>query len=138
METNKNTIVVKLAALMILSALLFSSLNLTANAAPNSVPGGQRLRNLAGSFLIGYASMNNFWSMSDTAQYQEVARTEFNFMTPENAMKWDATEPSQNNFTFSPEQRHANSRPYAGLARPAPRLGCERQLEQHLPDQCHV
>jgi endo-1,4-beta-xylanase len=108
METNKNTTVIKLAALMILSALLFSSLNLTANAAPNSVPGGQRLRALAGSFLIGYASMNNFWSVSDAAQYQEVARTEFNFMTPENAMKWDATEPSQNNFTFSQADQHVS------------------------------
>src|SRR5262245_10528742 len=100
MNTTKNTSVVKRSSLIIIAALLFSLLNFSANAAPNAAPGGQRLRALAGSFLIGYASRNDFWSMSDAAQYQDVARTEFNFLTPENAMKWDATEPSQNNFTF--------------------------------------
>jgi endo-1,4-beta-xylanase len=85
--------------------VLFLALNMTYVLA-QAAPTGQRLRALAGSFLIGYASRNNFWSMSDAAQYQEVARTEFNFMTPENAMKWDATEPSQNNFTFSQADQH--------------------------------
>ncbi|HSD82348.1 MAG TPA: endo-1,4-beta-xylanase, partial [Anaerolineae bacterium] len=56
--------------------------------------------------LIGYASRDNFWTMSDAAPYQEVARTEFNFLTPENSMKWNATEPSQNNFTFAQADQH--------------------------------
>ncbi|KAB8139695.1 endo-1,4-beta-xylanase [Chloroflexia bacterium SDU3-3] len=83
-----------------LTAMLVGSPYLTAHAATSSAPTGQRLRNLAGNFLIGYAAMSNFNTASDSAQFQEVARTEFNFVTPENAMKWDATESSQNNFNF--------------------------------------
>jgi|GEM_PF-2023152 len=89
---------------IILIGLVLGALNLPAQAAPT----GQRLRTLAGSFLIGYASRNDFWSMSDAAQYQDVARTEFNFLTPENAMKWDATEPQQNVFTFSQADQHVS------------------------------
>jgi endo-1,4-beta-xylanase len=37
----------------------------------------------------------------------DVIKTEFNSMTPENAMKWESTEPSQGNFTFADGDRHA-------------------------------
>src|SRR4051812_45576973 len=37
--------------------------------------------------------------LNDSA-YTTIAGREFNQVTPENEMKWDATEPSQNNFTF--------------------------------------
>jgi endo-1,4-beta-xylanase len=37
----------------------------------------------------------------------EVIQTEFNGMTPENAMKWESTEPSRGNFTFADGDRHA-------------------------------
>ncbi|CAG0935332.1 Exoglucanase/xylanase [Thermoflexales bacterium] len=96
----------KLLMLGIAIVLVGSLLASPVVARPNLAPTGERLRNLAGSFLIGYASRDNFWTMSDAASYQEVARTEFNFMTPENSMKWDATEPSQNNFTFSQADQH--------------------------------
>jgi len=36
----------------------------------------------------------------------EIIRQEFNSMTPENAMKWESTEPSQGNFTFADADRH--------------------------------
>src|SRR5687767_5656432 len=94
MSTKKTT---KLVLLMLSIALLQSLLYLPARAAPS----GQRLRALAGNFLIGYASRDGFNTMSDAAQYQDVARTEFNFVTPENNMKWDAIEPSNNSFNFS-------------------------------------
>jgi len=33
---------------------------------------------------------------------------DFNSMTPENAMKWESTEPTRNNFTFADADRHAD------------------------------
>jgi GH35 family endo-1,4-beta-xylanase len=75
-------------------------------ARAQTVPSGQRLRALAGNFLIGYASANDFWNLSDTNSYQTVARREFNILTPENQMKWDTIHPQQNTFNFAPGDRH--------------------------------
>ncbi len=73
-----------------------------------AAPTGERLRVLADriGFLIGFASANDFWNLSDAATYQEVARAEFNILTPENAMKWDAIHPQQNTYNFSQADRH--------------------------------
>jgi len=64
------------------------------------------LRNLAGDFLIGYASRNNFWNMPDTATYTKIAEREFNILTPENQMKFDAIHPDRNVFNFGPAEYH--------------------------------
>ena len=74
----------------------------------SAVPSGQRLRTLADQIgmLIGYASKSDFNSMSDSSAYQEVARTEFNILTCENAMKMDALQPNQNSFNFGPADQH--------------------------------
>ena len=102
----KRSVLWNSVSLTVLVALFAGMLSIPVAAAPRAAPTGSRLRALAGNFLVGYASRNDFWNMSDSVQYQDVARTEFNFMTPENAMKWDATEPSQGNFTFSQADQH--------------------------------
>ncbi|HZM79981.1 MAG TPA: endo-1,4-beta-xylanase [Candidatus Limnocylindrales bacterium] len=52
--------------------------------------------------FIGYAAATtNTNPLANEAAYRAVAAAEFNQVTAENAMKWDATEPSDNNFTFT-------------------------------------
>jgi endo-1,4-beta-xylanase len=46
---------------------------------------------------IGFALTANY--LNETS-YRNIADTEFNYVVAENAMKWDATEPQQNQFTF--------------------------------------
>lgn len=69
-------------------------------------PAGQRLRALAGKFLVGYASHDNFWTLPDAATYEATASSEFNILTPENQLKFDATEPQQNTFSFAAGDMH--------------------------------
>src|SRR5690349_21769459 len=42
------------------------------------------------------------------ATYTNILKTEFNSVTPENEMKWDATEPSQGRFTYTNGDRILN------------------------------
>jgi endo-1,4-beta-xylanase len=66
------------------------------------------LRTVSGSKFIGYAAnaallCNNTATCTSgqNATYRSLGLTEFNQVTPENALKWDATEPTQNSFTFT-------------------------------------
>ncbi|MBN2442616.1 MAG: endo-1,4-beta-xylanase [Spirochaetales bacterium] len=74
---------------------------------PAAEPEGDRLKDLAEplGLFIGFSAPTNFYSMSDTIVYQEVAASEFNIVTPENAMKLDAICPTQNNYNFGPSDR---------------------------------
>ncbi|NES37094.1 1,4-beta-xylanase [Micromonospora sp. PPF5-17] len=47
------------------------------------------------------------YKLSDS-QYVGILNREFNMVTPENEMKWDATEPSQGQFSFSSADRIVN------------------------------
>lgn len=102
----KKNALLKFISLAVLVALVAAVLSMPAGAAPTATPTGSRLRDLAGSFLIGYASRTGFSTMSDAATYESVAASEFNFLTPENDMKWDAIEPQQNVFTYSAADEH--------------------------------
>src|SRR5687768_9146047 len=39
--------------------------------------------------------------LANEAPYRTIAGTEFNQVTPENALKWDATEPNDNQYNFT-------------------------------------
>ena len=39
---------------------------------------------------------------------QGIIKNEFGSVTPENAMKWESTEPSRNQFTFDSADQHIN------------------------------
>ena len=86
--------------------LLGQSLTLlTASAAPAG-PTGQRLRTLAGTFLIGYASADSFWTLPDASTYEATAASEFNVLTPENQLKWATVHPQQATYNFVPGDQH--------------------------------
>ncbi len=68
-------------------------------AEPAFASGPLRTHAAARGKFIGYAAANG--PLSSEAAYRNIAATEFNQVTAENAMKWDATEPSDNNYTFS-------------------------------------
>jgi endo-1,4-beta-xylanase len=92
---------------IILTAVLLLSMVIGQRSAQaQTLPSGQRLRALAGNFLIGYASRSGFQTLSDGTQYRTVAAREFNFLTPENDMKWSNIHPQQNTFNFGPADQH--------------------------------
>ncbi|GFJ91987.1 endo-1,4-beta-xylanase [Phytohabitans rumicis] len=49
--------------------------------------------------FIGFAAATNL--LTNDASYRSIAQTEFNQVTAENAMKWDATEPNDNQYSFA-------------------------------------
>ena len=87
---------------MTMVVLLVMSL-LVVNAA---TPTGTRLKNIQSRVLVGTCTTNNFTTMSDSSTYTSTAAAEFNILTPENAMKMDALQPSQNSFNFTEADKH--------------------------------
>jgi endo-1,4-beta-xylanase len=75
-------------------------------ASPSQAAGP--LRTVSGNKFIGYAANADLLcsntaacTSGSNATYRSIANTEFNQVTPENALKWDATEPNQNQFNFT-------------------------------------
>jgi len=75
----------------------------TATTADAAAP----LRQLAEAKGIYFGAAVAANRLSET-QYVQVLNREFNSVTPENEMKWDATEPSRNSFNFSNADRIVN------------------------------
>jgi endo-1,4-beta-xylanase len=57
------------------------------------------LRGAAGDMFVGAAVTPD---LLNNSTYANIAAAEFSSVTAENHMKWDTTEPSQNNFNFGP------------------------------------
>ncbi|ADA66795.1 Endo-1,4-beta-xylanase [Thermotoga petrophila RKU-10] len=58
------------------------------------------------NIYIGFAAVNNFWSLPDAEKYMEIARREFNILTHENQMKWDTIHPERDRYNFTPAEKH--------------------------------
>jgi endo-1,4-beta-xylanase len=104
------------------NALLFAVAGTTATAGSSGAPtggiaGARSVGGRSGSGVAGAAStftlrdaaaVRQLWIgaamasyISNDAAYFSVAASEFNYLTPENEMKWTATEPTPNGFTFT-------------------------------------
>jgi len=86
-----------LSTLLVLGLILsFSASQLCSNALAK----GRTLRQVATSkhFLIG--SAGSIWKFTPDGSYQNTLSTQFNMLTPENELKWFATEPQQGKFDF--------------------------------------
>ncbi|HEX3043171.1 MAG TPA: endo-1,4-beta-xylanase, partial [Bacillota bacterium] len=92
----KKGLVFTTIALILLVVFVTSSLVITA-----ATPTGTRLKDIQSRVLIGTEFPSGFSTMSDASTFTSIGAAEFNIVTPENAMKWDATEPNQNQFNFN-------------------------------------
>jgi endo-1,4-beta-xylanase len=80
------------AAVALLAASVYA-------AAPAAADEPLRAHAAARGKFIGFAAATG--PLANEAAYRTIAATEFNQVTAENAMKWDATEPSDNSWNFS-------------------------------------
>ena len=86
----------KLVPWLVAPVVAAASLFVVVNAAHAAGP--LRTVTPAGKF-IGAALATDL--LANNATYRNIAATEFNQVTPENAMKWDSTEPNDNQFNFT-------------------------------------
>jgi len=89
----KTTLLLRLVSIAILIAIIQSLLSIPAAAATTLGAAAAQSGRYFGVALAAY-------KLSDTT-YANIANTEFNMVTAENEMKIDATEPTQNQFSFS-------------------------------------
>ncbi len=73
----------------------------------NTIP-GQRLRILADTsdLLIGFAARTGFPQDPENGDYKGIAKTEFNFLTSENAMKWGNIQPKKGEYYWEEADAH--------------------------------
>ncbi|MEV4534008.1 endo-1,4-beta-xylanase [Asanoa sp. NPDC049518] len=68
-------------------------------APPAAADAALRVHAAARGKFVGYAASTS--PLANEAAYRSIAASEFNQVTAENAMKWESTEPSDGNYTFS-------------------------------------
>jgi endo-1,4-beta-xylanase len=91
---------------MVQYAINFLGLNDTSGGQPPPQSGSTLGAAAAGSGRY-FGTAINSGKLGDSA-YTTIANREFTMVTPENEMKWDATEPSQGQFTFTAADRVFN------------------------------
>ncbi|MEE9335793.1 MAG: endo-1,4-beta-xylanase [Granulosicoccaceae bacterium] len=91
---------------------------------------GTRLRTMAKQrdLLIGYASLKDFYFRPDGGIYAEIARNEFNFVSSENALKWDGLNPSPGLYRWAAADNLVNYADIHGQAVHGHTLVWHRQL----------
>ncbi|KAF2108200.1 endo-1,4-beta-xylanase-like protein [Lophiotrema nucula] len=92
------------------SSIVAASLALASStvAAPHSNKGKDKPTSLYKAFReSGRSYIGTAWTMraNETAE-PKIIKQDFNSITPENAQKWESTEPSRNNFTFEDSDRY--------------------------------
>src|SRR5919197_4656855 len=94
MKRKQNISILRLFSVILLSALMLSSLNLTASAAATTLGAAAAQSGRYCGTAISTTHLND-------STYTTIAAREFNMVTAENEMKIDATEPNQNQFNFT-------------------------------------
>jgi len=79
------------------------TININVLAADEFNTTGQPLRTLAETkdVLFGFAALSSFFHRPDGAIYADIAKREYNFITPENSMKMDQINPEPGRFQFA-------------------------------------
>ena len=98
---------------------------------PNSLlRSGERLRTLADQrgILVGFAAMLESSKLADTDVYRDIARQEFNIVTPENSHKWGWIQPFPGQFDFEDADELASWAENTGMVLHGHPLIWHRQL----------
>lgn len=105
MKTKNNIIL--FSTLIILTIILSMSLSISAQSS-NLLNYDASIKELAekSNIKFGFASVNNFWEISDSEQYMAIARKEFNILTPENQMKMYSLQPEKGVYNFKAADKH--------------------------------
>jgi endo-1,4-beta-xylanase len=98
----------RIKSLSVALAVCMTALMFISAPADAATPTGKRLKDVQSKVLVGTEFPSGFSTLSDSAQFLSTATPEFNLVTAENCMKWDALEPSQNNFNWTEADKLMN------------------------------